>query len=105
VLDDGPSVATAVGQLPFNFQIGAYRDAIRFDPPRTAAGELEVRIDDCTAVPALVLPLAKAQPRDTPTVLPQARLPQMPGRHDLCFRFTQAHLDPFWVLDWVQVSR
>ena len=104
-LDEGPALDSAVGQLPFNFQIGADRNAIHFDPPRTAAGELEVRVDDCSTAPVLVLPLAAAQPRDTPTVLPPARLPRVPGRHDLCFRFTQAHLDPFWVLDWVQVSR
>ena len=26
-----------------------------------------------------------------------------PGRHALCFRFTQAHLDPLWAIDSVQV--
>jgi hexosaminidase len=98
------AITAAVGQVPFNFQIGAARDAIRLDPPRTAAGELEVRLDTCTAEPLARLPLSPAAGNDAVTTLPAARLPHVEGAHALCFRFAQSALDPLWVIDWVQLS-
>ena len=122
----GLSLQVAVGQVPFNFQIGKDRDAIRLAPPQTAAGELEVYLDSCTsdgsagppdglqAVPGgpdalpgrriAVLPLAPAVGNNAVTQLPSVRLPPAQGRHDLCFRFTQRTLDPLWALDWVQLQ-
>jgi hexosaminidase len=127
-LSRGLSLQAAVGQVPFNFQIGKDRDAIRFAPPQTAAGELEVYLDSCpsgepigpprgptaagpagetTRLPRRrigVLPLAPAVGNNAVTALPSVRLPPAPGRHDLCFRFTQRTLDPLWALDWVQLQ-
>ena len=103
-LGEGARLATAVGQVPFNFQLGKAAAAIHLNPPATAAGELEVRIDGCDGAPAAVLSLAPARASDAVTVLPEVHLPRRPGRHELCFRFTQAQLDPMWALDWVQVS-
>jgi hexosaminidase len=136
-LSRGLSLRAAVGQVPFNFQIGKDRDAIRLAPPQTAAGELEVYLDSCTtgattgasggaddapepadATPDRapggpgepagrrigVLPLAPAVGNDAVTELPLVRLSPAPGRHDLCFRFTQRTLDPLWALDWVQLQ-
>lgn len=98
------SITAAVGQVPFNFQIGKDRDAIHFDPPRTAAGELEVRLDRCDGAPLALLPLAPAVDNEAVTVLPAAALPPQSGVHALCFRFTQRTLDPLWTIDWVQLS-
>lgn len=125
-LSRGLSVQAAVGQVPFNFQIGKDRDGIQLAPPQTAAGELEVYLDSCTngvprgppdgargvsggpdALPGrriAVLPLAPAVGNDAVTELPSVRLPRARGRHDLCFRFTQRTLDPLWALDWVQLQ-
>jgi hexosaminidase len=94
----------AVGQVPFNFQIGRDRDAIRLSPPRTPAGELEVRLDGCEGEPLVALPLAPAAGNDAVTVLPAVPLPPQEGTHTLCFRFTQRALDPMWAIDWVQLS-
>ena len=110
-LSRGLSLQAAVGQVPFNFQIGKDRDAIRLAPPQTASGELEVYLDGCTIAEAkgppgrrvAVLPLAPAVGNNAVTELPAVRLPPTPGRHDLCFRFTQRTLDPMWALDWVQL--
>jgi hexosaminidase len=114
-LSRGASLQAAVGQVPFNFQIGKDRDAIQLAPPRTApagdsltgrsipAGELEVYLDGCTKDPIAVLPLAPAAGNDAVTELPAVRLPPASGRHDLCFRFTQRSLDPMWALDWIQL--
>jgi len=97
-------LTAAVGQVPFNFQLGKDRDAIQLNPARTPDGELEVRIDGCEGEPVAVLPLAEAATNDAVTVLPPILLPALPGRHDLCFKFAQRTLDPLWAIDWVQVA-
>jgi hexosaminidase len=102
-LGAGARLTAAVGQVPFNFQLGKDAAAIHLNPPATAAGELEVHIDGCAGAPAVVLRLATALANQAVTVLPEAELPPLPGPHELCFRFTQAKLDPLWALDWVRV--
>ena len=59
-LTRGASLTTAVGQVPFNFQIGRDVDAIRRGDARTADGELEIRTGDCAGEPVARLPLAEA---------------------------------------------
>src|ERR1044072_9013138 len=46
-LSRGGRLTAAVGQLPFNFEIGADAQKIRVGDARTADGELEVRVDGC----------------------------------------------------------
>lgn len=104
-LTHAAAITAAVGQVPFNFQIGKDIDAIHLDPPRTAAGELEVRLDRCDGEPIAVLPLAPAAGNDAVTVLPTAALPRQSGAHSLCFRFAQRRLDPLWTIDWVQLAQ
>lgn len=102
-LSRGVRFEAAMGQVPFNFQIGADRDKIRLGTPRTPQGELEVRIDGCEGEPALIIPLAEAAGNDGITTL-SGRLPARVGQHDLCLRFTQKELDPMWGVDWVRLS-
>jgi hexosaminidase len=102
-LSQASALQAAVGQVPFNFQIGKDREAIRLAAPRSPAGELEVRLDNCDGQPIAVLPLAPAAANASVTTLPPVRIPRTQGRHDLCFRFTQRTLDPLWALDWVQL--
>jgi len=97
-------LTAAVGQVPFNFQIGAAVEAIPLHPPRTADGELEVHADNCDSEPIALLPLAPAASSDGVTVLPQVPLPHLAGTHALCLRFTQRKLDPMWALDWIQLA-
>jgi hexosaminidase len=99
------SLTAAVGQVPFNFQIGHDIESIRLRPPRTRDGELEVRLDGCEGAPLVVLPLAPAHDNDAVTVLPSVQLPRLSGAHALCFTFTQRTLDPLWAIDWVQLAR
>ena len=93
----------AVTRLPFNFQLGADAAKIALTPPKTPAGELEVRADGCTGAPIATLPLAHAAASDGVTVL-RGALPALGGRHDLCLTFTQAKLDPMWVVGWAEVA-
>jgi hexosaminidase len=103
-LTSGPTLTAAVGQVPFNFQLGKDLEKIHLETPATPAGELKVRADGCEGEPLAVLPLASAAGSEALTTLPAARLPARPGAHDLCLRFTQTQLDPLWALGWVQVS-
>ncbi|HVP33642.1 MAG TPA: family 20 glycosylhydrolase [Steroidobacteraceae bacterium] len=104
-LTHAASITAAVGQVPFNFQIGKDIEAIHLDAPRTPAGELEVRLDRCDGAPSATLPLAPAAGSDAVSVLPPAALPRQSGTHSLCLRFTQRTLDPLWTIDWVQLSQ
>jgi len=103
-LSHAATLTAAVGQVPFNFQIGKDIEAIRLKPPRTPAGELEVRLDTCEGEPIALLPLAPAADNDAVTVLPAVPVSSSRGPHDLCFTFTQRTLDPMWAIDWVQLA-
>ena len=104
-LSQAASLTVAVGQVPFNFQLGKEIDSIKLNPPHSAAGELEVRVDQCEGAPLLVLPLASAVDNDAVTVLPAVSLPHLTGKHQLCFKFAQHGIDPLWAIDWVQLSQ
>jgi hexosaminidase len=90
-----------VGQIPFNFQIGADRDKIPLRPPHTPDGELEVR-DGCDGPLVATLPLA-AVTKNTGVTSLTAPIAPMTGAHDLCFTFTARSVDPISVIDWVQL--
>lgn len=97
------AIAASVGQVPFNFQIGNEVKAIPLPKPATAAGELEVRLDSCTGKKLATLSLAPAQANPTVTKLPAAAIATEAGKHDLCFTFTRAKVDPIWVIDTVEL--
>lgn len=97
------AISAAVGQLPFNFQVGEDAKKIPLHPPQTADGELEVRIDGCKGEPIAVLPLAAAKDRVGVTELPQAAVTARTGMHDLCLYFTRRTIDPIWAIEWVQL--
>jgi len=103
-LDRARSLVAAVGQVPFNFQIGDDVKKIPLRKPQTAAGELEVRIDGCEGEKIATLPLAPAVKNYAVTHLPAATIARHTGSHDLCFMFTQAAVDPLWVLDAVDLT-
>lgn len=103
-LTGGKRIEVAVGQVPFNFQIGAAKDNIRLATPTTPEGELEVFVGGaCQGQPALVLPLKAASADPGVTVL-SGDLPARDGRTDLCLRFAQHGLDPMWGVDWVRIG-
>jgi hexosaminidase len=97
------AIGAAVGQLPFNFQLGADVHSIKLNPPRTASGELEVRLDGCDGERIAVMPLQPAIANNAVTELPAAKIPHREGTHDLCLKFTQRALDPLWALDRVRL--
>jgi hexosaminidase len=104
-LDYVNTVRVAVGQVPFNFQIGADRDKIPLLPPQTHDGEMQIRLDNCEGPLLASLSLTPALQSDAVTELPAAPLKGPAGIHDLCVRFTQPSLDPMWAIDWIQLLR
>jgi hexosaminidase len=101
-LDGIASIKAGVGQVPFNFQIGADKDKIPLLPPKTPDGELEVHLDDCKGAPIADLPLAPAAGNDAVTAL-SGPLAAQHGAHDLCFVFTRKSVDPIWAIDQIEL--
>lgn len=97
-------LVASVGQVPFNFQIGAAVKQIPLHAPATPAGELEVRVDDCKGERIAVLPLAPAVGSFAVTTLPAASIKPREGLHDLCLTFTRNSIDPIWVIDSIELK-
>jgi hexosaminidase len=102
-LDAPMDFTAAVGNVPFNFQIGDLVDRIVFAKPQTKEGELLVLLDQCEGEELARIPLAAAAANSGVTTLPPVPLKRVGGRHDLCLRFAQPALQPVWALDWVQL--
>jgi hexosaminidase len=99
------AIRAAVGQVPFNFQIGKDVNAIPLPPPRTVSGELQVHLDRCDGAVIAELPLAPAVSNPQITQLPAAKIDGIAGVHDLCFLFTRKSVDPTWVIDSVELVK
>jgi hexosaminidase len=105
-LAGGLTLQAAVGQLPFNFQIGDDVNKIELLPPVAPEGELLVFAGGCAGPRIASLPLISAATNEGVTVLPELALePRAGGPQDLCFRFTQRTVDPMWALQWVEVRQ
>jgi hexosaminidase len=103
-LTTGATLQAAVGQLPFNFQIGDDVKKIELLPPATPEGELVVFAGGCEGPRIASLPLAPAAAQQGVTVLPLIALePRAGGPQDLCFRFTQREVDPMWAIQWIEI--
>lgn len=96
------NLQASVGQVPFNFQIGDAVNEIKFRPPATEAGELEVRIDSCEGERVATIPLGAAAKNPEVSILAPVSLNDQ-GVRDLCFTFTQRGVDPTWVIDSVEL--
>ena len=103
-LTQGGTFRAAVGQLPFNFQIGKDADAIRRGDARTPAGELELRVGDCRGEPVAVIPIAGAAGNPGLSILGPVKIPPQPARGDLCLRFARPAIDPIWAVQWAELE-
>jgi hexosaminidase len=102
-LDRIDGIRVAVGQLPYNFQLG--KDVANIVPrpkPTTSAGELRVLLDSCAGPTLVVIPLDEARRNPAVTTLTATFAPHA-GAHDLCFVFASDGVDPQWAIDEVQL--
>ncbi|HEX6741535.1 MAG TPA: family 20 glycosylhydrolase [Sphingomicrobium sp.] len=95
-------IAIAVGQVPFNFQVGKDIEGIKFRRPATPDGEFEVRAGSCDGERIAVLPLAAARANPGVTRLTAAIAPR-PGNEDLCITYTAGGVNPMWAVDSVEL--
>ena len=99
-------VQAAVGQLPFNFEIGDMIGDVVVEPAATAAGELNVRLGDCDGPLLAALSLEPALASEAATLLPPAPLRLPPGVEEpfrLCLRFARHGIAPIWAIDWFEI--
>jgi hexosaminidase len=92
-----------IGQVPFNFQIGADKAKIPLRAPATPDGELEVRLDGCAGERIAAIPLG-AVARGPALGTVSSKLPAKGGVHDLCLTFTARTVEPTLVLDQVTLT-
>jgi hexosaminidase len=92
-----------IGQVPFNFQIGADKAKIPLHAPATPDGELEVRLDGCAGERIAAIPLGAAA-RGPALGTVSGKLPAKGGVHDLCLTFTARTVEPTLVLDQVTLT-
>jgi hexosaminidase len=98
------AIRATVGQIPFNFQIGADAAKIPLHKPATKSGELEIRLDDCKAGKVVAsMSLESAVSNYGLTRLPDLDLPSQEGAHDICFTFTRAKIDPIWAIGGIEL--
>jgi hexosaminidase len=98
-LDGMTRLSAEVGSVPYNFALGDDISSVVFRKPETAAGEMEVRRDDCDGPLIASIPLAPAAGNAGDTTLAGALAATGKGTHDLCISFTQRTPDPLWLLD------
>ena len=91
-------IAITVGQIPFNFQVGRDRDAIRFPARESAAGEFLVFAGGCDGERIATLPLASAVGNPGLTRL-EATIGPINGATNLCIRYSADGPDPLWAVD------
>jgi hexosaminidase len=103
-LSRGGRLSAAVGQLPFNFQIGNDELSIRRGDARTPAGELELFDGECRGEPLALVPLGAAAHNPAVTVIGPVRIPPRAGHGDLCMRFARPAIDPIWAIQWIEIS-
>lgn len=97
-------VVATVGSVPYNFSLGADMAHVKFAPPRTAAGELEIRLGSCEGALLASLSLAPAAGNAGLTVLEGAFTPTAGATSDLCLRFTQKQADPLWMIERLELK-
>lgn len=97
------TLTARIGQVPFNFQIGADREKIPLRAPATPDGELEVRLDGCAGERIAAIPLGAAA-RGPALGTVRGKVPAKGGVHDLCLTFTAKSVEPTLVLDSVSLT-
>jgi hexosaminidase len=101
-LTKGAVMTARIGQVPFNFQIGAEKAKIPLRAPATPEGELEVRLG-CDGERVAAIPLGKAA-REPALSTIGGKIPARPGKHDLCLMFTAKSVDPTFAIDRVTLK-
>ncbi|WP_024869890.1 family 20 glycosylhydrolase [Pseudoxanthomonas suwonensis] len=100
-LDGVAAVKVRAGRIPYYFQLAHDEPHRKFEPARSAHGELDIHADGCGGERLASVPLPEAPGRDGFIEL-VAELPAgVAGHRDLCLRFTGDTRPQMWVVDRV----
>jgi len=103
-MDGVTGIEVAVGNLPFNFQIGDQVNDVKRATPETDVGEIVVYKNSCDATDEVArLPLAPAAASHGITTL-KAPLEGVADAASLCFRIAANHYEPIWAIDRVRLT-
>ena len=103
-LDGIAAVKVRAGRIPYYFQLAHDEPARRFEPARSAHGELDVFAGGCKGQRVASVPLPAAPGADGFLELEAELPPDLSGRQDLCLRFTGDSRPQMWVLDRVSLQ-
>jgi len=98
-LDGVAALKVRAGRIPYYFQLAHDEPARRFEPARSAHGELDVHAGGCNGRRVASAPLPAAPGPDGFVELTAALPADLSGRQDLCLRFTGDTRPQMWVLD------
>ena len=103
-MDGIGSVKVRAGRIPYYFQLAHDESHRRFEPARSAHGELDVHADGCGGerIGSVVLPAAPGADGFVELEVPLAT--PLAGRQDLCLRFTGDTRPQMWVVDRVTLQ-
>lgn len=93
------------GQIPYYFQLAHDEPHRRFEPARSAHGELDIHADGCSGQRVASVPLPAAPGPDGFIELDVPLAQSLSGRQDLCLRFTGDTRPRMWVIDQVTLQR
>lgn len=91
------------GRIPYYFQLAHDEVNRKFEPARSAHGELLVRAGGCKAEPVATVPLPAKPDADGFVTLDAALPAGLAGQQDLCLVFTGDTRPEMWVLDEVRL--
>lgn len=102
-LDGMHQLAVTVGNLPWNYQLWKDTSGVVVRADALRGGELDVHRDGCDGPRLARLPLRQAANNPLQTTL-TATLPQIEGKHDLCFVISGDPKQGLWAIDTVKLS-
>lgn len=103
-LDGIGSIKVRAGQIPYYFQLAHDEPNRKFEPTRSAHGELDIRAGGCKGELLASTPLPAAPGKDGFIDLSVELPAGTEGKQDLCMLFTGDTRPTMWVLDTVTLQ-
>jgi hexosaminidase len=103
-LDGIASIKVRAGRIPYYFQLAHDEPHRKFEPAKTAHGELEIRASGCKGELLASTPMPAAPDADGFVSLTAALPTGTTGKQDLCLLFTGDTRPNMWVMDEVTLQ-
>ena len=104
-MDGVAALKVRAGRIPYYFQLAHDEPHRRFEPARSAHGELDIRAGGCDGRRIASVPLPAAPGADGFVELEAPLVRAIRGRQDLCLRFTGDTRPQMWVIDQVTLEK